>query len=66
MAVAIAKRDESGKSGGGGGGRVPTPGVWAVLRKLGGEAKAQGAAWGLAGLRRALYDADRWNGSETR
>lgn len=59
-AVADAKREGSRKVGGGG--RVPTPGVRAVLRRLGAEARAQGAAWGLAGLRRALHDADRWIG----
>lgn len=40
--------------------RVPTAGVAAIFRKLGAEVKGLGAAWGLAGLRRALFDADRW------
>lgn len=43
-----------------GSGRLPTAGVGAILRKLGTEVRGQGAAWGLAGLRRALFDADRY------
>ncbi|CAM9395475.1 unnamed protein product [Scytosiphon promiscuus] len=42
-----------------GGVRTPTAGVAAILRKLGTEVQGNGAAWGLAGLRRALFDADR-------
>lgn len=39
--------------------RVPTAGVAAVLRKLRAEIQGQGTSWGLAGLRRALFHADR-------
>lgn len=40
--------------------RTPTAGVAAILRKLGAEVQGNGAAWGLAGLRRTLFDADRY------
>lgn len=43
-----------------GAGRMPSAGVSAILRKLGAEVKGQGAMWGLAGLRRALLEADRF------
>lgn len=39
--------------------RVPTAGVAAILRKLRVEIQSQGTSWGLAGLRRALFHADR-------
>lgn len=41
-------------------GRTPTAGVAAILRQLGAEVQGHGAAWGLAGLRRALLNADRY------
>eukprot|EP00752_Nemacystus_decipiens_P008962 g8001.t1 len=47
-------------------GRTPTAGVAAILRKLGAEIQGHGAAWGLAGLRRALFDADRYVANKTR
>ncbi|CAM9380713.1 unnamed protein product, partial [Ectocarpus sp. 12 AP-2014] len=54
-AVAVRQGDQSGM-------RTPTAGVAAILRKLGKEVQGHGAAWGLAGLRRALFDADRNKG----
>lgn len=50
----------TGRGGARGEGRTPTAGVAAILRKLGAEVQGHGAAWGLAGLRRALFDADRY------
>lgn len=53
------KARATGRAGSRSAGRTPTAGVAAILRKLGAEVQGHGAAWGLAGLRRALFDADR-------
>lgn len=52
--------EAAARRGSRGGTRTPTAGVAAILRKLGAEVQGNGAAWGLASLRRALFDADRY------
>lgn len=55
-----SKAKAAGRAGSRNAGRTPTAGVAAILKKMGAEVQGHGSAWGLAGLRRALFDADRY------